>query len=114
MADDRASLAEARAIVAMWRGFAVQTSDVIHGRSYDWPCLSRLRLGVMTVPVLGTDDPNPCRALIVLAGDVAVSADPHAHYDQVHKLCREVLRRCEMAEVGIDLAMSLLPEVRAA
>ncbi len=108
MADDLATLHSATKVVAAWRGFAVHAGDIIHGRSHDWKCLAQLRLAVMTLPVLGGDEPNPCRALIVLAGEIAVVADYRVHYDEMHRLSRTVLRRCENAEIGIDLLKGML------
>lgn len=103
-------LVEARATVALWRGFATQARDIVNGRSHDWACLGRLRRDVAELPdiVVAGDRENPCRALVELAETIAIVGNPRGHYDEVHRLGREVLKRCEMAEVGIDLLAGML------
>lgn len=104
------SLVEVRATVAQWRGFAVHARDIVNGRSHDWAALRRLRLGVAELPVLIVegDAENPCRALIDLTATMATVANPRGHFDEVHRLGREVLKRCEMTEAGIDLLAGML------
>ncbi len=104
------TLAAATTTVAAWRGFAVQAHDIIHGRSIDYRALAKLRLVVMPMAVLGADSPNPCRSLIDYAGILAVDGDYGRHIHEINRLCREVLKRCEQTEVGIDLLKQLLTQ----
>ena len=106
-----------KSIVAAWRGFAVHARDIIQGRSHDWAALRRLRTTALACPPIrygGADDANPCQGLADLAELIARAGDYHAHFNEINTVSREVLKRCEMAEVGLDILAGMLEQARAA